>query len=55
MSIDDMTMGGLLNQFADTQVGIIRIWLVQHAGFPGDGGKAQGAFMKAAIDGFGKR
>jgi CubicO group peptidase (beta-lactamase class C family) len=33
--------------------GIITVWLIQHAGFPGEGGKAQGAFNKAA-EKFGK-
>jgi len=33
--------------------GLITVWLVQHAGFPGEGGKAQGAFSKAA-EKFGK-
>ena len=27
---------------------LITIWMVQHAGFPGDGGKSQGAFKQAA-------
>lgn len=27
--------------------GLIFIWMVQHAGFPGDGGKAQDAFRAA--------
>ncbi len=40
------------NSFADTQRGLIFIWLVQHAGFPGEGGKAQGVFRQAAIDTF---
>ncbi|HZZ80895.1 MAG TPA: serine hydrolase domain-containing protein [Gemmataceae bacterium] len=28
--------------------GIVTIWMVQHAGFPGNGGQAQGAFRSAA-------
>ncbi|MBI1372907.1 MAG: serine hydrolase [Phycisphaera sp.] len=40
---------------ADRNTGLILIWLVQHAGFPGDGGKAQDAFRKAAVEAFGKR
>ena len=40
------------NTFADTKRGLISIWLVQHAGFPGEGGKSQGAFQKAAFDQF---
>jgi CubicO group peptidase (beta-lactamase class C family) len=39
---------------ADTGQGLIFVWLVQHAGFPGEGGKAQGVFKKAAIDTFAK-
>lgn len=38
---------------ADTQHGLILVWFVQHAGFPGEGGKAQGVFRKAAVDAFG--
>jgi len=43
--------GGALatNGFADTERGLIVIWLVQHAGFPGEGAKAQEAFKKAAF------
>jgi CubicO group peptidase (beta-lactamase class C family) len=40
------------NSFADTQRGLFFIWLVQHAGFPGEGGKAQGVFQQTAIDTF---
>jgi CubicO group peptidase (beta-lactamase class C family) len=40
------------NTIADTERGLILVWLVQHAGFPGEGGKAQGVFKKAAIDTF---
>ena len=40
------------NTTADTRNGLILVWLVQHAGFPGKGGQAQGAFRKAAIDAF---
>jgi len=40
------------NSFADTQRGLILIWLVQHAGFPGEGGKAQDAFKQAAMVAF---
>ncbi len=35
---------------ADTKRGLILVWLVQHAGFPGEGGKAQGVFKQAAIE-----
>ena len=34
--------------------GLILIWLVQHAGFPGDGRKAQDAFRQAALKSFAK-
>jgi len=37
---------------ADTGRGLIFVWLVQHAGFPGEGEKAQGAFREAAIKAF---
>ena len=30
------------------------IWMVQHAGFPGEGGKAQGVFKSWALERFGK-
>ena len=38
------------NTVADKKLGIIRVWLVQHAGFPGKGGSAQGVFMKTAAE-----
>jgi CubicO group peptidase (beta-lactamase class C family) len=38
----------------DTKKGLIFIYFVQHAGFPGDGGKAQGAFKGAAYRLYGK-
>ena len=34
--------------------GIVTIWMVQHAGFPGDGGKAQEVFKNWALQRFGK-
>ena len=34
--------------------GLVIIWMVQHAGFPGDGGKAQGVFRDWALARFGK-
>jgi CubicO group peptidase (beta-lactamase class C family) len=40
------------NTNANTKDGLITVWLVQHAGFPGEGGKSQGAFQKAAYDNF---
>jgi CubicO group peptidase (beta-lactamase class C family) len=36
--------GGALatNMNVDTKRGLVTVWMVQHNGFPGDGGKAQG-------------
>ncbi len=34
--------------------GIAVVWMVQHAGFPGEGGKAQGVFKNWAMQRFGK-
>ncbi len=42
------------NSYFDRKHGLILIWLVQHAGFPGDGGKAQDAFRQAALGVVGK-
>ena len=41
--------GGALatNMTIDTNRGLITVFLVQHAGFPGDGGKSHGEFKKA--------
>jgi CubicO group peptidase (beta-lactamase class C family) len=41
------------NMNIDPKRGRITIFLVQHAGFPGDGGQSGGAFAKAANDLFG--
>lgn len=38
------------NSNADRQRGLILIWLVQHAGFPGVGGQSQDAFKRAAYE-----
>ncbi len=35
---------------ADTQRGLILVWLVQHADFPGQGQNARAVFTKAALD-----
>jgi CubicO group peptidase (beta-lactamase class C family) len=43
------------NSYFDRNQGLILIWLVQHAGFPGEGGKSQEAFRQAAIKQFGKK
>ncbi|HEX4610735.1 MAG TPA: serine hydrolase domain-containing protein, partial [Urbifossiella sp.] len=36
------------NMWVDPGKGLVTVWLVQHAGYPGDGGKAQDAFRRAA-------
>ncbi|OAI46968.1 serine hydrolase [Planctomycetaceae bacterium SCGC AG-212-F19] len=38
------------NMNIDAKRGLITVWMVQHSGFPGDGGKSHGAFKKAAED-----
>jgi CubicO group peptidase (beta-lactamase class C family) len=43
------------NMTIDPKRGLITIFLVQHAGFPGEGGKSQAAFRKAAEERFGRR
>ena len=40
------------NTTADMQKGLILVWLVQHAGFPGQGDKSQEAFRQAALAAF---
>ncbi len=37
----------------DPKRGLIMVWMVQHSGFPGDGGKSQGVFRKTAEELFG--
>ncbi len=46
--------GGALstNMNVDPKRGLVTVWLVQHAGFPGEGGKASGAFRKVADEKF---
>jgi CubicO group peptidase (beta-lactamase class C family) len=41
------------NMSVNTKRGLITVFLVQHAGFPGDGDKSLAAFQKAAEEGFG--
>ncbi|PQO40273.1 serine hydrolase [Blastopirellula marina] len=41
------------NSYLDKKQGLILVWLVQHAGFPGKGAQAQEAFRRAAIEQFG--
>ncbi len=40
------------NSYFDREHGLILIWLVQHAGFPGKGGESQEAFRRAALETF---
>ena len=35
--------------------GLVLVWMVQHQGFPGKGGQAQGEFKKAAVKEFGAK
>lgn len=42
------------NMTIDAERGLVTVWLVQHAGFPGDGAKAQAAFRDAAYARFGQ-
>ncbi len=41
------------NSDYDRKHGLILIWLVRHASFPGNGGKAQDTFRRAALGEFG--
>lgn len=43
------------NMEIDTQRGLITVWMVQHAGFPGKGNEALRAFRQAAHSTFGER
>ena len=49
--------GGALstNMTVDANHGIVKIWLVQHAGFPGNGSEAQDAFNRLADEKYGKK
>jgi CubicO group peptidase (beta-lactamase class C family) len=42
------------NSYYDRDHGLIFVWLVQHAGFPGKGGQSQEAFRQAAISRLGR-
>ncbi len=55
VSPDSFGHGGAYatNMTISPKHGIVTIWMIQHAGFPGEGGKAQGAFNAAAAK-FGK-
>jgi CubicO group peptidase (beta-lactamase class C family) len=48
--------GGALatNMNIDTKRGLITVWLVQHAGFPGEGARSQGVFRSTAEQQFKK-
>jgi CubicO group peptidase (beta-lactamase class C family) len=46
--------GGAMStdMWIDTNRGLIFVWMVQHAGFPGNGGQSREAFRKAAAETF---
>ena len=48
--------GGALatNMSIDRKRGLILVWMVQHAGYPGDGGRSQSVFREAAVPGYGR-
>ena len=54
---DGFGHGGAHATHMDIRVkdGLVMIWMVQHAGFPGEGAKAQGAFRLAATEAYGSR
>lgn len=54
---DEFGHGGALatDMTIDARRGLITVYLIQHAGFRGRGGEAQGAFRKAADEAFGAR
>ncbi|MBI2807472.1 MAG: beta-lactamase family protein [Planctomycetes bacterium] len=43
------------NMQVDTKRGLVTVFMVQHAGFPGNGGQSLGAFRKAAEQRYGKK
>lgn len=43
------------NMTIDTKRGLVTVFLVQHQGFPGDGGKSLGTFRKAAEEKYGAK
>lgn len=43
------------NMNVDTKRGLVTVFMVQHAGFPGEGSKTLGVFRKAAEDTFGAK
>lgn len=42
------------NMTINPRRGLVLVFMVQHAGFPGDGGKSQAAFQRAAEERFGR-
>jgi CubicO group peptidase (beta-lactamase class C family) len=42
------------NMSVDRERGLVLVFLVQHAGFPGDGAKSKDAFSRAALEQYGK-
>jgi CubicO group peptidase (beta-lactamase class C family) len=56
VSLDSYGHGGAqaTNMEIRSGKGLVLVWMVQHGGFPGEGGKAQGAFRNWALDKFGK-
>jgi CubicO group peptidase (beta-lactamase class C family) len=54
---DGFGHGGALGTqtWIDRKRGLVTVWLALHAGFPGDGSQAQGAFRKAAEARFGAK
>jgi len=42
------------NMSVDTKRGLITVWMVQHAGYPGDGSKSHGVFVTEAMKVFGE-
>jgi CubicO group peptidase (beta-lactamase class C family) len=56
LSVGDSSFGHggayATNTIANTRDGLILVWLVQHASFPGQGGDAQGVFMRGAAEAF---
>ncbi|MBS0206616.1 MAG: beta-lactamase family protein [Planctomycetes bacterium] len=43
------------NMTVDPQSGLVTVWMIQHAGYAGNGGEAQGTFNKAAKAAFGSQ
>ncbi|MEQ1859601.1 MAG: serine hydrolase domain-containing protein [Chthoniobacteraceae bacterium] len=54
---DSFGHGGAMstNMTIDPKPGLITVFMVQHAGFPGNGKESHGAFRKAALEKFGRK